>query len=129
MSRVARWFVFLIAFLPAVWGNCPGLLTGRCCCAPARTVAKSPCCPACRERGEKSSTPAPCSGCRCTEARDGTTPVPPDVTAPHADTTLVATIHAHSPVLASVAKAVAHPADIRPPGGPPDLVGVVVLLI
>jgi hypothetical protein len=129
MSRLARWFAFLIAFLPAVWGNCPGLLTGRCCCAPVRAAAKAPCCPACRERSEKSRPPSPCSGCRCTDARDGSTPAPQDVDAPHADTSLVSLPRADAAAPAAVVARSVNIADIRPPGGPPDLVGVVVLLI
>lgn len=129
MRRSLRALIFFLAVLPAVWGTCPGWLMGACCCAPAAASStKAACCPLCRERDEKSRR-APCSHCPCTMARNGSAPAPAAVEAPAID------LAVGSSVVPSDAGPVARPirrevrVDIRPPGGPPDLVGIVVLLV
>lgn len=129
MPRTLRALILFLAVLPAIWGTCPGWITGACCCAPkGAATAKAPCCPLCRERDEKSRR-APCTHCPCTMARNGSTPAPASVDAPAADLTVVAPVASSdaSPVARSIRCEIR--VDIRPPGGPPDLVGIVVLLV
>ena len=130
MSRGLRALALFLAMLPAIWGNCLCRMAGACCCASMEaSEAEAPCCPLCHERDEKSRPSAPCSHCPCTMARDGSAPAPAAVEAPTADLTVLTPVNLSDagPVVRSLESTA--PSDIRPPGGPPDLVGIVVLLV
>ena len=85
MSRLLRALILCLAVLPAVWGTCPGWITGTCCCASSTEKASKACCPLCEERDRKSGRRAPCTHCPCQMARDGSAPAPAAVEAPAAD--------------------------------------------
>ncbi len=133
MSRLLRALILCLAVLPAVWGTCPGWITGSCCCAQTGAKASKSCCPLCAERERQSGRKAPCTHCPCQMARDGSTPAPDAVEAPAADLvpSLVAVLVDAGPVVVAVAGALspdAHPPD-RPFGASPSRVGTVVLVV
>jgi hypothetical protein len=133
MSRLVRALIFCLAVLPAVWGTCPGWITGTCCCVQAGGKAANACCPLCAEREQQSGRKAPCTHCPCQMARDGSAPAPDAVEAPAADlsVSVVAVLADAGPVVAALAHASA--VEPRPPGWPrdaaPNRVGTVVLVV
>lgn len=133
MSRLVRALILCLAVLPAVWGTCPGWITGTCCCAQDGAKASKACCPLCAERERQSGRQAPCTHCPCQMARDGSAPAPDAVEAPAADMTpsAVAVLVDAGPVVAPVA--IAPSAVGRPPGWPGSAaqrrVGTVVLVV
>lgn len=131
MSRIARALMLCLAVLPAIWGTCPSWLTGVCaCCARGEAVAaRAPCCPLCAEREGREAPATPCSQCSCTMARDGCAPAPVPVEMPPADLTIATPIARADAESVAVATGRRERIDVRPPGGPPDLVGVVVLVV
>lgn len=133
MSRLLRALILCLAVLPAVWGTCPGWITGSCGCATAGAKASRPCCPLCAARERESGHKAPCTHCPCQVARDGSAPAPHDVEAPAPDlsASVVAVLSDAGPAGAPVAFPPSD--DARPPGWPPGdasrRVGTIVLLV
>ena len=133
VARSLRALIFFLAILPAIWGNCPGVLTGACCCASASAHdGEASCCPVCAERDSK-SPPTPCSHCPCVMARNGSAPAPVAVAAPAPDLSVIVPVALSDadPVQRSMCleSAIEIRAPGGPPGGPSELVGTVVLLV
>ncbi len=134
MSRLLRALILCLAVLPAVWGTCPGWITGSCCCAQAAGKTSNGNCPMCAERDRKSGGKVPCTHCACQMARDGSAPAPLAVEAPAADLSLssvVAVLVDAGPVVNAMTTV--STADFAspgwPPGDAPSRVGTVVLIV
>ena len=141
MSFARRLLLYVLAAVPAVWGNCPYWFAGGGC-GPAASTARAqagtrtrPACPCCRHtdnaspRDGPAAPPPDCDDCPMTVARRGSMPVPPSVELPARELG-AGTVVPDLP-LAPPAGDVAASPWVRPPGAPPDprLLSTVVLTI
>lgn len=126
-SPLLRALLFLLAFVPVVWGTCPRWVVGETCGAPASPEARCPCCPAPDPDGDPSE-PFDSGSCPVIQLRHTLVVAPADVVVPPMDLAPVAVVVASPVALASAPARALAPLD--PSGGaPPPLVGTVVLVV
>ncbi|MFO0932869.1 MAG: hypothetical protein U1E39_09175 [Planctomycetota bacterium] len=140
-SPLVRALLFLLAFVPVVWGTCPRWVAGETCGAPvaavdgargSHEVARCPCCPpsdddpAAPTDGRRSPTDP--GSCPVIQLRFTVAPAPTDVALPVAD--LVAAVATADLAFAAIAAPRVELAPRDTTGGaPPPRVGTVVLRI
>lgn len=131
LSFAQRLGLLLLATLPVAWGNCPGWFDGRGACgdtASAGDAASRPACPCCAKKSREGRPLRGCEDCPIVAVRRTASPVPPTVVLPPpALLGLAPALPAvvHEPVVGPGAVL----EDPSPPAGPPDLVGIVLLLV
>lgn len=88
-SALRRLPLYLLAFLPVVWGNCPYWFVGAPGSGKAASREAEPRCPCCRKKADSaprdSTSPYDCGDCPMLVARHGSMPAPASVDLPAAD--------------------------------------------
>ncbi len=134
LSLLHRIWILILATLPVAWGNCPGWFDGGGACGDTAEAASTedahgrPACPCCAKRSEEDRPLRGCDDCPIVAVRRTASPASLPVVLP--PPALIGPWIAPRIALPSLgAGVVASIDDSPPPGRPPDLVGIVVLLV